>query len=188
MNKIKNVLSFKTETNGFPLWGKSSDLEGQPHLVRLAAVLCDGKTQEVIDQMDVVIRPDGWDIPQKAIESHGIAFDHAVEKGISESDAIEMFMMLFKDCGFSVSSNKLFNNRIIRIALKRFGCAEYQEVWDNKERHFCAVKMAKDDLKNRSVNLFDALAHYTGQSIINNTDSMVNAESAAKVFFAINNK
>lgn len=185
---MKKVLSFKTETNGLPLWRARSNDEGQPHIVRLAAVLCDAETQEVIDQMDVVIRPDGWEIPQETIEVHGIAFDHAIEKGISEPDALDMFINLFDKADFVVSSNKQFNNRIIRIGLKRYAQEFYQEAWnDNKENHFCAVKMAKDDLSNKGIALDEALAHYTGNTVKNN-DSLVNAESAAKVYFAINNK
>lgn len=185
---MKKVLSFKTETNGLPLWRARSNDEGQPHIVRLAAVLCDAETQEVIDQMDVVIRPEGWEIPQETIEVHGIAFDHAIEKGISESSAIEMFLGLVRKADAVVSSNKQFNSRIIRIALKRHAEEFHQEAWnDNKENHFCAVKMAKDDLGNKGIALDEALAHYTGNTAKNN-DSLVNAESAAKVYFAINNK
>ena len=186
---MKNVLSFKTETNGLPLWRARSNDEGQPHIVRLAAVLCDGKTQEVIERMDVVISPEGWDIPKETIDVHGITVENAVAEGISESAAIEIFLSLVKSAGVVVSSNKQFNSRIIRIALKRHAEDFHQEAWnDNKENHFCAMKMAKDDLGNKTVSLSDALSHYNGEQAVDNTDSLVNADSAAKVFFAINNK
>ena len=184
-----NVLSFKTETNGLPLWRARSNDEGQPHIVRLAAVLCDGKTQEIIDQMDVIIIPDGWDIPKETIDVHGITVEHAIENGIHEHDAIDMFINLVKQSGSVVSSNKQFNSRIMRIALKRHAEEFHQEAWnDNKENHFCAMKMAKDDLDNKQVSLSDALAHYTGQQAKDNFDSLVNATSSARVFFAINGK
>lgn len=186
---MKNVLSFKSETNGLPLWRARSNDEGQPHIVRLAAVLCDGKTQEVIEHMDVVIRPEGWDIPKETIDVHGITVQNAAEKGISESAAIEMFLSLVKSAGVVVSSNKQFNSRIIRIALKRHAEEYHQEAWnDNKENHFCAMKMAKDDTGNKSLSLSDALSHYTGNQAVDNHDSLVNATSSARVFFAINNK
>ena len=50
---MKTLLSFKTETNGLPLWRERSNNEGQPHIVRLAAVLCNAETQEIIGDMDV---------------------------------------------------------------------------------------------------------------------------------------
>lgn len=185
---MKNVLSFKTETNGLPLWRARSNDEGQPHIVRLAAVLCDGKTQEVIEQMDVIIRPEGWDIPKETIDVHGITVEKANEQGISESAAIEMFLSLVRSAGVVVSSNKQFNNRIIRIALKRHAEEFHQEAWnDNKENHFCAMKLAKNDLDNKQLNLADALLHYTGDQLVSN-DSLLNADSSARVFFAVNNK
>ena len=186
-DKMKNVLSFKTETSGLPLWRARSNDEGQPHIVRLAAVLCDGKTQRVIDQMDVVIRPDGWVIPQETIDIHGVTNERALEEGISEAEAVEMFLKLFTG-SVRVSSNKQFNNRIIRIALKRFGTEEQQELWHDKEDNFCAMKMAEYDLGNKSITLPEATAHYLGHKPVDNSNSFVNAEAAAMIYFAINNK
>jgi len=182
------VLSFKTETNGLPLWQARSNAEGQPHLVRLAAVLIDDQS-DVVESMDVVIIPDDWDIPQETTDVHDVTLEFAAENGVNEKDAVELFISLVRKAEKVVSSNKTFNSRIIRIALKRYADEFHQEAWaDNKDNHFCAIRMAKDDLKNKSVNLFDALAHYTGESIHNNREPLVNAQAAAKVFFAINNK
>lgn len=186
-NKMKNVLSFKTETSGLPLWREPSSHEGQPHIVRLAAVLCDGKTQEVIDKMDVVIRPDGWVIPQETIDSHGITNERAIEEGISESAAIEMFIALVRKSDVVISSNKTFNKRIIRIALSRHAEEFHQEAWKDNENHFCVMKMAKDDSGDKKLTLNSALYHYTGDQILGD-DSLFNAQSAAKIYLAINNK
>lgn len=184
---MKNVLSFKTETNGLPLWREPSSHEGQPHIVRLAAILCDAKTQEVVDKMDVVIRPEGWTIPQETIDSHGITNERAAEEGISESAAIEMFVALVRKSDAVVSSNKQFNKRIIRIALSRHAEELHQEAWKDNENHFCAMKMAKDDLGDKKITIETALNHYTGQKE-KGVGSLVNAESAARIYFAINNK
>jgi len=183
---MKNVLSFKTETSGLPLWRARSNDKGQPHIVRLAAVLCDGKTQEVIDQMDVIIRPEGWEIPKETIDVHGVTNQHANENGISEAAAVEMFIKL---CGDSVrvSSNKQFNQRIIRIALKRYATEEQQEKWAEKENHFCAMKMAKDDIGNKQITLTEAHRHYTSQ-IVSGADSLDNAKLASRIYFAVNDK
>ena len=186
---MKTLLSFKTETNGLPLWRERSNNEGQPHIVRLAAVLCNAETQEIIGDMDVLIRPDGWTIPQETIDVHGITVERAEKEGIAESVAIEVFLIMVREASTVVSSNKQFNSRIIRIALKRFSTDVHQEAWnDNKENHFCAMKMAKDDTGNKSLILSDAFAHYTNQQAEDNSDSLVNAASSAKVFFAINSK
>lgn len=182
---MKTVLSFKTETNGLPNWKARSDDESQPHLVRLSAVLCNAETQEVIDQMDVVIIPDGWDIPQDTINVHGITFEDAKERGISEAGAVKLFLKLVMNADVIVSSNKQFNNRIMCIAFKRHLTEEAFECW-SEIPSYCAMKMAKDKTGNKQLSLSDALSHFTGKKAVDNHDSLVNAKSAAKVFFAIN--
>jgi len=183
---MKTVLSYKTETTGLPNWKARSNDETQPHLVRLAAILFNAETQEVVDQMDVLIIPDGWEVPQETIDVHGITVERAHEEGIHEHDAIDMFLKL---CGDSVriTSNKQFNQRIMRIALKRHANEEQQEKWAEKDNHFCAMKMAKDDLGNKGSALDEAVAHYTGNTA-KLSDSLVNADSTARMYFAINNK
>lgn len=183
---MKKVLSYKTETNGLPNWRARSDDESQPHLVRLSAVLYNAETKEELESMDVIVRPEGWEIPQETINVHGITVEKAVQEGVSEVSAINTFNDLVARADSVVSSNKQFNSRIIRIALKRYSEDYQQEAWsNNKDNHYCAMKMAKDDTGNKSLSLSDALNYYNGQQAVDNHDSLVNAQSSAKVFFAI---
>lgn len=182
-----NILTYKPETTGFPDWSGRSGAENQPHLVRLSAVLFDSKTQSPITMIDKVIRPEGWDIPQAAIDSHGVTNELAHKIGISELDAIEQFMILLAQADQVITSNKRFNSRIMRIALTRHSTKDIVEEWKNFESH-CVMEMAKGDLGNKKITLPDVLLHYIGDKSINNNDSLFVAESTAKVFFAINSK
>ena len=143
----------------------------------------------MIDRFDVVVRPDGWTIPEEAIASHGITNEMAEKAGISESAAVELFFELLS-CGdegvSTVTSNKQFNNRIMRIAIKRFGSENQQNFWNKKDNKFCAVSMAKDYFDVKKLNIDDAFSHFSNEEI--QAGTVGDAEKSAKVYFALNGK
>lgn len=184
---MKTVLAYKTETNGLPDWRGRSDAPNQPHLVRLAAILFNAETKEPIEQFDVIVRPDGWKIPEVTVKSHGITEEHAAEVGIDESSAVELLFKLLAEAGddvIRVTSNKQFNSRVVRIAAKRFATEAQQEIWSEKENHVCATTMAKNHFNVQRITIDDAISHFTNDEIC--AGSLGDATKAAKVFFAIN--
>ena len=59
------ALFFDTETTGLPLFKEPSEHPDQPHLVQLAASLVDLDTRAVLSSIDVIVKPDGWTIPDE---------------------------------------------------------------------------------------------------------------------------
>ena len=74
---MKPILVFDVETTGLPLWNEPSEDPRQPHLVQLAALLVDDDTRQVISTLDVIVRPDGWLIPEDVAAVHGITTERA---------------------------------------------------------------------------------------------------------------
>lgn len=68
---------FDTETTGLPLFKEPSEHPGQPHIVQLGACLVDLDSREVLSTLDVMIKPDGWLIPDKVDAIHGITTEKA---------------------------------------------------------------------------------------------------------------
>ena len=66
------VMIFDTETSGLPLFDKPSDHPGQPHLVQYSAVLFSDVTRMEMAYDTMIVRPDGWIIPEQAIAKHHI--------------------------------------------------------------------------------------------------------------------
>jgi DNA polymerase-3 subunit epsilon len=114
------ILVYDTETTGLPDYHQPSEAPQQPHIVELAAILYDTHLRQVVDEIDVLIRPDGWIIPDDAIAIHGISNELAQENGIGESEAIGQFMAMHSIASFRVGHNESFDQRIIRIGIKRF--------------------------------------------------------------------
>lgn len=91
---MNTALFYDTETTGLPLFKEPSEHPDQPHIVQLAAILVDLDTRREIASMDVIVRPDGWTIPDDVAAIHGITTGHAMQVGVPEKLAVRMFMSL----------------------------------------------------------------------------------------------
>ena len=85
------IFVYDTETNKLPLWGKRSSHPLQPHMVQIAAALFDAETRLPLASLNLIIRPDGWDIEEGTIDVHGITPEHAERAGIPEPVALAAF-------------------------------------------------------------------------------------------------
>lgn len=134
-------LAFDTETTGLPDWGSPSDAEHQPHLVQLAMILLDDDMTERAS-VSVVIRPEGWIIPDDIAKIHGITTEMAAARGVPEKLATELYVSLLHDKrATAVAHNVDFDLRIMRIAMLRAG---YDKAWQevNAAPSFCTMKTA----------------------------------------------
>lgn len=192
---MNTIIFYDTETTGLPNWSVPSEDESQPHLVQLGFVVCNADTKEVIKEVEVIIKPEGWVIPEEVAAIHGITTDKALEVGISEIDAIQMLLDEYLIYSADrVAHNKTFDQRIIRIGLKRYGySAEVIEQWADKDSHHCTMTMAKPLMqllpKNRygfkSPKLEEAYEHYTGKKLENAHTALADAKACMEIYFAI---
>ncbi len=85
-------LIFDTETTGLPhnKTAPISDLDNWPRLVQLAWQLHD-TTGKLLSQKSYLIKPDGFDIPFKAEQVHGISTKRALEEGLPLVDVLTVF-------------------------------------------------------------------------------------------------
>lgn len=178
----KFLLSYDTETTGIPNWKVPSDSPEQPHLVQLAAILVNAETREVVNSMDVIIKPDGWEIPEETIAIHGITMEKAEKEGIPEKEALEKLLAMRGDHE-RVAFNKTFDQRIIRIACKRYLDEEAIEKWAVKEDHHCAMRMAKSVIGGKQPKLVEAYKHFTGTEMEGNHNAMADTEACMKVYW-----
>lgn len=181
------LLPFDTETSGMPLWKEPSDSENQPHIVQIAGLLVDSETHEIEEQMDVIVRPDGWVIPEEMAEIHGISQERAMDEGIPEEEALDMFMALHDKCSLRIAHNTTFDNRIVRIALKRFRPdLVSDEEWKDRSRYYCTLMAARKIMGGSSGHtLAEALKHFTGETLENAHSAYADAEACWKIYKAI---
>ena len=83
-------LFFDTETTGLPKRydAPSSDLENWScRLVQLSWLMEDD-SKTLLSKGDLIIKPDGFEIPKQASDVHGITTEMALEKGVDLKKAV----------------------------------------------------------------------------------------------------
>ena len=177
------LLGFDTETTGLPNWQTPSGGEDQPHMVQLAALRVDSETQEVKQSLDIIIKPDGWIIPEETIEVHGITQEYAMDVGVPEDLALEMFLAMHEGCEKRIAFNTTFDNRIIRIATKRYLHEPLQEKW--KEAPYeCAMDLSRKVMGGKNPKLSAAYKHFIGKELEGAHNALVDTSACMEVYFA----
>ena len=181
------ALFYDTETTGLPLFKEPSEHPDQPHIVQLAACLVDRDDQRIISSMDVIVKPDGWTIPQEVTAIHGITTEQAMDVGVSEPVALEMLLQLWSG-RVRIGHNQSFDARIIRIAQKRHSFSlESQEDWKSGQSE-CTCYMARPFTKlekNKLPKLGEAYQHFMGKPMDNAHRAMADVNGCMAVYFAI---
>ena len=96
-------LIFDTETTGLPRNDKApvSDTENWPRVVQLAWQLHDG-LGKLVEHKDYLIKPEGFSIPYKSEQVHGISTELANEKGVPLLSVLEEFQQVVERAKFVV--------------------------------------------------------------------------------------
>lgn len=190
-------LFFDTETTGLPLWKEPSEHVDQPHLVQLAAKLVNLETREVLRSMDVLIKPDGWVIPDDVITVHGITNERAAADGIPEAEALGQFLAMIEELGEAgevIAHNVSFDKRLIRIAIKRYLDPQGEDVPTplsdtfKARPDFCTMWKSKPHTKlpgNKHPKLTEAYQHFTGKTMEGAHTAGGDVDGCIAVYFAI---
>lgn len=112
---------YDTETTGLPDFHSPSEGAQQPHIAQFAGALVDLETRAVLERFEAYGRPDGWTIPDDVAAIHGITTAHALEHGIPEAEIVARAVAMNERCTVRVAHMVTFDDRIMRIAIKRFG-------------------------------------------------------------------
>lgn len=177
---MSQIIFFDTETTGFIKYGERSDHPNQPHLVQLAAILYDLELKKVVQSIDLIIKPDGWVIPEAATNVHGISTEYALEVGIREEDALSIFLRLAEGHK-RVAYNTPFDKRIIRIATKRYSCDDEFNIW-NDGYFECAMKAAREVIGGKNCKLAEAYTYFTGEKLENAHTAMADTLACMEVY------
>ena len=106
-------LIFDTETTGLPKSDNApiEQLDNWPRVVQIAWQLHD-KTGKLVEVENLVIRPDGYEIPYSAEKVHGISTELAMETGIPVAEALEKFAGAINRSSYIIGHNVQFDLKI----------------------------------------------------------------------------
>lgn len=111
---MKDVLVFDTETTGLPPKGAKYDTDWKifPHIVSLSWSI-NG------NEKDLLVRPNGYEIPKEATEIHGITQEKALLDGIPLNNVLAQFIQDAKGARKIVGHNLYFDTSVIKANLLR---------------------------------------------------------------------
>ena len=193
---MTDILVFDTETTGLPLFREPSDHAKQPHLVQLALVRYYHHSSRV-DEMSVLIRPDGWKIPPEMTAIHGISHDRAMDEGIPEADAVLLYGAGVVATGLRVAHNESFDRRIMRIAAVRAGLSADLIKSLEARPHYCTCESAKpivnlpptEKMRAAGFNgpkapkLEECIRHFFDEPLDGAHDALVDARACGRLYF-----
>lgn len=196
------ALFYDTETTGLPLFSEPSEDPRQPHVVQLGACLVDLDTFSEIASLDVIVRPDGWVIPDEVAAIHGITTERAMDVGVPARVAFDLLLELWACSGVRIGHNEQFDARLVRIALMRHRdndpASLIHQQW-KAGRAECTQLLATPILKlpptermravgrnhHKSANLGEAYQFFTGRPLDGAHSAMVDVRACMEVYRAI---
>lgn len=189
------IVCLDTETTGLPDWRNPSDAPQQPHLVQLALILLSDDFTEHA-HVSLVIKPDGWTIPDDVAAIHGITTAEADRIGVPEKLAARLYASMVYTLGARpIGHNVKFDLRIMRIALLRSGYTKGQ--LDSRELDpFCTMTAAAplvnlpptDKMKAagftkpKPPSLTECIRHFFGEELDGAHDAMVDVRACLRVY------
>ncbi len=193
-----------TETQGLPLFKEPSSDPRQPHMVQIAAMLINdtpaGAT--VLQQMNRIIKPDGWTWTEDdpAFKAHGITMERAMDEGVPEAEALDEYLAMHKLGQLRVAHNGTFDDRILRIAHKRYGKTDEEADAYRNYTSFCTMRSStaicklpctEKQIKSgygrgfKNPKLTEAFHHFFGFEFVGAHDALNDAKACADVYLAI---
>ncbi|MBS1060733.1 3'-5' exonuclease [Gluconobacter sp. Dm-44] len=187
-----SILFFDTETTGFAKPGLPTGHEDQPHCVQLAAILTDDQGREEAC-VNVIIRPEGWTVPDATAAIHGITTEKAARYGIREQVAAVLFYDLTSRADLLVAHNIKFDRQIVATMFARAKRTE----WKLPEAQFCTMEAATPlvnlpptprmraagIIKPKAPKLEECIQHFYGETLEGAHDALVDVRACARIYF-----
>ena len=137
------ILIWDTETTGLIKKWLPAGHPDQPYLVQLGCLLISDTGREVCSA-DLIVRPQGWAIPEGAARVHGITTEIATEVGVPLATVLSVFAQLRQNAQEVVAFNEEFDSFIMRTAFSRHG---KNPSHSGPDKITCAMRLASDIMK-----------------------------------------
>jgi DNA polymerase-3 subunit epsilon len=187
-----------TETTGLPLFNLRSTDPRQPLVVQIAMLMLADDGSET-SMASLIVRPEGWTVPEDVTAIHGISHERAMDEGVSENLAALLFVDLQARASLRVAHNESFDRRIMRIAMTRAGVPRDVIEAIEARPSFCTCKAAQPIIRlpptERMVatgrtgakppKLEECIRFFFNEELAGGHDALIDARACARVYRAI---
>lgn len=187
------ILVADTETSGLTLGREKPSHPGQPNLVQLACIMFTDTGKE-IGSLSVIIKPDGWTIPDEAAAVHGINTEMATLVGIPLLAALAVFNHMVKAADVVVAHNAEFDLKILMTAFHRVNRPfPYMNPRCTKDMADPIMRMPPTEKmiaagfgwKTKPPKLIECIKYFFDEDLEGAHDALVDTRACARVFFEI---
>ena len=190
------IVFYDFETTGFVEKGLPIDHERQPHIVQAAAIVIEDDGSKVAS-FDLIVRPDGWVIPDRAAAVHGISTERAARLGVPEGSVFRLLRFFMRTAGIRVAHNEAFDWSIMEIASHRYDHAALAQELNGPGRfRFCTMEetrnicripptdrmVAAGITEFKSPRLEEAYRHLFGEPLDGAHDAMVDVSACKRIY------
>ena len=193
-----NIIVYDTETTGLHYGFKNRTVadSSHPRLVQLSALIVDTEARRVAQSMNLVVCPNGWQIPPEATAVHGITQDYAERWGQDEKAVLDIFLNMWAGGEAvpleRVAHNAQFDKNIIATAIGRYyGEGDLLDTW-MATRDFCTMLTAKPIVQARTVkgalkypSLVETHKHFFGEDFDRAHTANADVVATMNVYFAL---
>jgi len=201
---MKNILFFDTETTGLVVKGKPPTDKCQPLPVQLGLKIDSYNGQEM-GALNMMVRPDGWEISPGATVIHGITKETATDFGVHFITAIEMFLDYVSNVDVVVAHNLAFDATVMRRSVHLYSQMvgeKYKDPFEDKLpicTMLAAMNIVKAEHKGKLFGgkkrtgaqrwkwpkLSEAMLFFFNEEIEGAHDALVDVRACARVFYQL---
>jgi len=137
-------LVFDTETTGLPVRENApvNEVDNWPRVVQIAWQLHDG-TGALTGHHNVLVKPEGFEIPYSAEKVHGISTGKALAEGIPLQDALKLFNRSLETADYLIGHNIRFDINALGAEFIRSGL----ETRFLETKQVCTMQSTRDHMK-----------------------------------------
>jgi DNA polymerase III epsilon subunit-like protein len=183
------ILALDFETSGLPAKNQYDNPyhPQTPRAVELGAILFrDDGTR--YGSLELIVKPEGFEIPKAASDVHGITTDRALKEGVPLVECFDRFSKMIDLCHTVVAHNLSYDYLVYRGECIRLGRPDLLK----DKNHFC-TKEAMTDIckipgnygKYKWPTLMESYKHLFGEEFSGAHGAMADITATARVYFQI---
>ena len=200
---FKNVKLFiDTETTGLPLNDNLpyTDLKNWPYLVQVALIIEDDN-YGILVKRNIILKPDGYTIPESATKIHGISNERAVKNGEDRDKVISFLDLALYKSDIIIGHNVSFDINVIKSEIIRIKGIENALFKKKKHMVIDTMKMVRNickipnlsfhtrlSLPNKYPKLDELYYKLFNKHFNNQHDAMADVQAAYDCYYELKRK
>lgn len=185
------ILFVDTETTGLPtrnwlrilLHKKLYTRSGFPRLIQIGWQLTD-ENDKTLSEYAAVVRPDGFEIPERSVKVHGITTEAAKITGVPVQEVLDHFSIALSKSDLIVAHNLHFDKGVIQGEMDKAGMAGTVSPYLAKKHCFCTMEGTRSIFGKRpSLSLLYEMLF--SETISGHHDALSDVKACRRCYFGL---